>query len=85
METLTTKKAKEILRIADKNKLHQILDQINFTQNEYSVIQKSVFENKRILDIAVELNISLSDVSLLKNKAYKKICIFHENREKIEK
>jgi len=78
-----TKIAKDVLNIVDKNKLHQILDQINFTKNEYSVITKSVFEDKRILDIAVEMNISLSDVSLIKRKAYIKIYIFYvENMQK---
>lgn len=68
-----TVKTKRILRNVDKAFVLELLDKVNLTQRELKIIRDTELERKTIKEMSVEMNVSLSYISVIKKSAMDKI------------
>lgn len=73
MRKKETIKTKRILRNVDKVFVLELLDKVNLTQRELKIIRDTELERKTIKEMSVEMNVSLSYISVIKKSAMDKI------------
>ena len=68
-----TVKTKRILRSVDKAFVMELLGKVNLTQRELKIIKDTELERKTIKEMSIEMNLSLSYISVIKKSAMDKI------------
>lgn len=68
-----TVKTKRILRNVDKAFVLELLGKVNLTQRELKIVKDTELERKTIKEMSVEMNVSLSYISVIKKSAMDKI------------
>ena len=69
-ETLFVKK---VLSEPDKKKVNNLIESINFTEREFLILKKNIFEKKSLKELSIEFNLSISQIAKIKKNIYLKI------------